>query len=91
MLSADCEADVAEFLWEQLAVYWNPITPHPDDDFLIDLSIDHDEPEDWLRGFCKANGILTKDVELWPKSQPTTVRKFARWLSTERRRFQSGP
>ena len=86
LLSNDCEPDVAAFLWDELAVYWHPITPHPDDDFLMDLSIDHDEPEDWLFRFCKMNRLNIVEVQPWQPDWPTTVRQLARWLSEERLR-----
>jgi hypothetical protein len=88
LLADDADADVAEFLWDELLVYFKPLlTPHPDDNFIEDLPIDHDEPNDWLAGFCKANGLRQRDVERWPENLPSTVRNFAKWLSDERRRL----
>ena len=88
MLEEDCDEDVARFLWDELLDYWHPLTPHPDDDILADLSIDDDEPNDWRRDFCELNDLPFKDVALWPQHQFPTVRNFARWLSSERHRLR---
>ena len=85
----DCEQDVAGFLWDELQVYFRPnLTPHPDDDFLKDLPIDRDEPNDWLSGFAKRHGLRARDWDEWPKDQSSTIRNFARWLSTNRSRLK---
>jgi hypothetical protein len=85
MLANDCEPDVAEFLWDELVpewAYWHAgLTPHPDDDFLKDLSIDDEEPQDWLEHYCESRGLDWHHWTNWDRSQPTTVRNFARWLS----------
>src|SRR3546814_333451 len=65
LLAADCEVDVARFLWDELLDYWLPLTPHPEDDILADLSIDDDEPNGWLAHFCKINGLRVKDIAQW--------------------------
>lgn len=87
LLAADCEKDVAQFLWNELLDYWRPLTPHPDDDILADLSIDDDEPNDWLSHFVKLHGLRKQDIQEWPKERAPTVRNFARWLSSERHRL----
>jgi len=85
MLAGDCERDVAEFLWDELLpewAYWPVgLTPHPDDDFLKDLPIDDEEPQGWLEHYCNSRGLDWKRWANWDRSQPTTVRNFARWLS----------
>lgn len=85
LLSDDAGADIAEFLWHELASYWtHGLTPHPGDDFLKDLPIDDEEPQDWLERYCGANGYDWKQWPQWDESHPTTVRNFARWLSEGR-------
>ena len=85
MLAGDCERDVAEFLWDELLSEWSywqdGLTPHPDDDFLKDLPIDDEEPQDWLEHYCDGRGLEWRRWTNWDQSQPTTVRNFARWLS----------
>ena len=88
MLTGDCEPDVAAFLWHELLpewAYWHAgLTPHPDDDFLKDLPIDGEEPQDWLEHYCDRHGLDWKQWTNWDQSQPTTVRNFARWISAGR-------
>ena len=85
-LAADCDADIAEFLWAELTpewAYWHAaLTPHPDDDVPKDLPIDDDDPHYWLENYCDSRGLDWKRWTNWDQSQPTTVRNFARWLST---------
>lgn len=89
MLASDCEADVAELIWEELLVFYRPdMTPHPDDDFLKDLAIDDDEPNDWLAEFCKRNGLRERDISDWNLGTPSTIRNFSRWLSENRLRLR---
>ncbi len=82
LLSEDAGADIAEFLWDELAPYWDPgLTPHPDDDFVNDLPIDREEPQDWLERYCGAAGYDWKHWPEWDARWPTTVRQFSRWLA----------
>ena len=89
LLSGDCESDIADFLWNKMAPEWShwndSLTPHPDDDYLGGLPIDPEEPEDWVRDFCVDNGLRLADLPNWPEEWVTTVRNFARWLSSARR------
>ncbi|WP_447765273.1 hypothetical protein [Sphingopyxis panaciterrae] len=86
LLAGDCDADVAAFLWDELADNRTPdLTPHPDDDYLGDLSVDPDEQGDWVKAFCDAHRLRIEDWPDWPDGQATTVREFARWLSDGRR------
>jgi hypothetical protein len=63
LLADSADADVAEWLWDELLVYWRPnLTPHPDDDFLRDLPIDPEEPNDWLDRFCTSQGLEQKGL-----------------------------
>ena len=89
LLEADCDEDVARFLWDELIDYWRPLTPHPDDDILADLLLDDEEPNDWLAEFCDRNDLRLKDIALWPQHQVPTARNFARWLSSERQRLRT--
>ncbi len=82
LLAGDCEADVADFLWKQLADSWLPqATPHPDDNYLEDVPIDPEEQCDWLDAFCAAHHLSADDFPDWRNGEVTTVRNFARWLS----------
>lgn len=84
-LRDDCEPDIARLLWTELLVFYQPdMTPHPDDDVIQDMPIDHDEPNDWLAQFCKINAMRVKDVLPWPQDRPATVRNLARWFSQSR-------
>ncbi len=84
LLAPDCADDVALWLHAELAPYWSPLSPHPDDDFIRDLGVDPDEPEDWLIRFCRAHALDVDRVVPWPEDRATTVRNFARWLAEER-------
>lgn len=88
LVAADSDADVAAHLWDELLPYWKPATPHPDDDFLIDLSIDEEEPQDWLERFCKQHRHDWRAWPEWEMDRPTTVRNFAIWLSEGRRQAE---
>ncbi len=83
------DRDIAEYLWEELADYWSPATPHPDDDFLNSLSIDPDEPQDWLERFCQKHGYDWRAWPIWAEGRSTTVRSFAVWLAEGRRRAEA--
>jgi len=85
LLADATDTGAAEFLWEELLPYWKPnLTPHPDDDFLKDLLIDDEEPEDWLKRYCDRFGHDWRSWPPWAAEQPTTVRNFARWLTNGR-------
>ncbi|WP_447932265.1 hypothetical protein [Sphingopyxis fribergensis] len=83
------DPDIAQYLWNELFGYWSPATPHPDDDFLTDLSIDDEEPQDWLERFCQQRGYDWRDWPEWEKGRSTTVRSFAAWLSEGRQKAES--
>ncbi len=88
LLETDCEADIADQLWNDLLLFYCPdMTPHPDDDVVQDMPIDDEEPNDWLAHFCKINDMRVKDVSPWPQQQPATIRALARWFSENRRRL----
>lgn len=91
LLASDCDTDVAVHLWDELKPYWEPATPHPDDDFLTDLSIDEEEPQDWLERFCQQYHHDWRAWPEWEKGRPTTVRNFAIWLCEGRRHAESAP
>lgn len=76
---------IAQYLWEELADYWSPATPHPDDDFLKNFPIDPDEPQDWLERFCQQRSYDWRAWPMWDEGRPTTVRSFAAWLAEGRR------
>lgn len=82
------DPDIAQYLWDELAAYWSPATPHPDDDFLNSLSIDPDEPQFWLERFCQQRGYDWRAWPMWEEGRPTTVRHFAQWLVDGRRRAE---
>lgn len=87
-LAGSADADVAEWLWDELAAYWRPIlTPHPDDDFVRDLPIDPEEPNDWLNRFCASQSLERESFPEWPFGEATTVRNLAAWF-TEGRKAQ---
>ena len=88
-VAAAADPDVAQYLWEELAAYWSPATPHPDDDFLKNLSIDPDEPQDWLERFCQQRGYDWRAWPMWEEGRPTTVRSFAAWLAEGRRHAET--
>ena len=92
LLAPDCEADIADQLWNDLLVFYQPdMTPHPDDDAIQDMLVDPDEPNDWLGHFCRSNGLRIKDVSPWPDGQLVTIRNLARWFSDNRRRLSTPP
>ncbi|KQZ69373.1 hypothetical protein ASE06_00660 [Sphingopyxis sp. Root214] len=83
------DPDIAQYLWEEIADHWSPATPHPNDDFLNRLSIDPDEPQDWLERFCQQRGYDWRAWPMWDEGRPTTVRSFAGWLAEGRRRAEA--
>lgn len=89
VIGAAADPDIARYLWEELADYWSPATPHPDDDFLNSLSIDPDEPQDWLESFCQQRGYDWRGWPMWEEGRPTTVRSFAEWLAEGRRHAEA--
>jgi len=90
LLADTADAGIAEFLWDELAPYWTPgLTPHPDDDFLKDLPIDEEEPDDWLKAYCDRFGHDWREWLQWDAGHPTTVRNFACWLAEGRRRAEA--
>jgi hypothetical protein len=90
LLADSADADVAEWLWNELLVYWRPtLTPHPDDDFARDLPIDPDEPNDWLDRFCTSQGLEQKIFPDWPHGEETTVRNLAAWFTNGRKAAQA--
>lgn len=81
LLTNDASADIAEFLWDELEFYCDfGLKPHPDDDFIKDLGIDDEEPNDWLERYCAARGHNWEQWPEWNPDQSTTVRNFAVWL-----------
>lgn len=91
MLERDADAATAGWLWDELQVYCTPgLTPRPDDDFLHDLRIDDDEPNDWIRRYCQRFDLSPQQVDEWPVGETSTVRNLARWLSSERSRLNTG-
>lgn len=84
-MASEVDPDIARFLWEELAAYWLPATPHPDDDFLNSLPIGPDEPQDWLERFCQQRGYDWRAWPAWDEGRPTTVRSYALWLAEGRR------
>lgn len=88
LLATECAEDVAEFLWDELQVYFRPLlTPHPDDDLVDDLPIDPEEPEDWVVEFCKQQELRISDFAEWPKDLAVTPRNLGAWLTHERNRL----
>ena len=85
LMGQDVDPDIAEWMWDQLQVYYNPLTPHPDDHLLKDACIDDgDVTMDWLPEFAKAQGLPWKQWPDWPQEWELTVRNFARWLQLGR-------
>ncbi len=88
MLAADVGPATAEWFWQELQVYYQPyLAPHPEDDLIDDLPIDPDEPDDWVRDFCRIHGLNDRDLAPWPKGQAVTPRNLLGWLENERRRL----
>ncbi len=78
----DCTLEVSDFLWEKTLFYLQPrITPHPDDDLILDLKIDDDDiAMDWPRDWAELRGFHDSNLPEWPKDWPATIRNFGRWL-----------
>lgn len=83
LMDVDCSKAAAEFLWRRSAFYLAPrLTPHPDDDLLRDLPIDHDDwSMDWPRDFAREQGFHESNLPDWPEDWPITIRNYGRWLS----------
>lgn len=89
MMGQDVDPDIAEWMWDQLQVYYAPLTPHPDDHLLKDASIDDgDVTMDWLPEFAKGQGLKWKQWPDWPQDWELTVRNFARWMQLGRNELQ---
>jgi uncharacterized protein YneF (UPF0154 family) len=85
LMAGDVDHDIAEWMWENLAVYYTPLAPHPDDHLLEDACIDDgDVSLDWLPAFAESQGLAWKQWPEWPKGWDLTVRNFARWLQLGR-------
>lgn len=85
IVSGEADADIAEWLWEQLLPYYRPLTPHPDDHLRDDASIDDDDiDQSWRPGFVRAKGIADSPWPDWPKDWDLTVMNYARWLQLAR-------
>jgi hypothetical protein len=86
MMRVDVDEDVSAWLWDQLQVYYRPLTPHPDDHLIEEARIDDDDiGTDWMRDFAKAAGLdHGKAWPDWPAEWELTVRNFARFLQLGR-------
>ena len=82
MMEPDCSPEVSHFLWEKTLYYIEPrLTPHPDDDLLLDLKIvDDDIGMDWPRDWAEQRGFHESNLPAWPNEWPATIRNFGRWL-----------
>ena len=89
MMGQDIDPDIAEWMWDQLQVYYTPLTPHPDDHLLKDACIDDgDVTMDWLPEFAKTQGLPWRRWPDWPEGRDLTVHNFARWLQLGRDELQ---
>lgn len=82
LMAEDVSSESAEFVWSTALAYLQPrLTPHPDDNLMHDLPIDHgDWRVDWPRDFAKRHRL---DLELWPdwpEDWAATLRNYGRWL-----------
>jgi hypothetical protein len=85
LLSDKADADIAEWLWEQLLPYYRPLTPHPDDYLRDDASIDDDDiDQDWRPEFVRAKSLADSPWPDWPAGWDLTVANYARWLQLAR-------
>jgi hypothetical protein len=85
MMRDDVDEDVAAWMWDELQVYYRPLTPHPDDQLIDDVKIDDDDIGlDWLPAFAKAQGLDHRSWPDWPEGWALTVRNFARFLQLGR-------
>ncbi|MDP4573875.1 hypothetical protein Q9K02_01820 [Qipengyuania sp. G39] len=82
MMEEDCSPEVSDFLWEKAVFYVEPrLTPHPDDDLILDLKIDEDDiAMDWPRDWAEQRGFHESNFPNWPNDWPGTIRNYGRWL-----------
>ena len=82
LMEEDCSPEVSDFLWRKAVYYVEPrLTPHPDDDLMLDLKIDDDDiAMDWPRDWAEQRGFHDSNLPDWPKEWPATIRNFGRWL-----------
>ena len=81
-MRSDCTLEVSDFLWEKTLYYVEPrLTPHPDDDLILDLKIDDDDiAMDWPREWAEQRGFHDSNLPNWPEEWPATIRNFGKWL-----------
>ena len=81
-MADDCSAEAAQFVWDQSLVYIKPkLTPHPDDDLIMDLKIDDEDLTlDWPREWAEQRGFHETNFPDWPGEWLPTARNYARWL-----------
>ena len=85
MLSDSVDEDIAVWLWDQALIYYDPLTPHPEDHLIRDAMIDDDDiGMDWWPQFARANGLNEKAWPEWPQGWDLTARNYARWLQLAR-------
>ena len=92
LLDANVDASVAEWLWERLSPEWRPgLSPHPNDNPLVDLPFDPCDPDDWQEDFCKAFCIDAQDFSDWPEQTEPAIANMAKWYSDELTKQRSQP
>ena len=81
-MAPDCTDKVSRFLWDQTIEYVRPrLTPHPDDDLILDLKIDDDDlAMDWPQEWAERQGFHHSNLPGWPDGWPCTIRNFGCWL-----------
>ena len=81
-METDCSLEVSSFLWEKTLSYVHPrLTPHPDDDLILDLKIDDDDiAMDWPREWAELRDFHESHIPDWPDAWPATIKNFGRWL-----------
>lgn len=79
---SDVSPRTAAFLWDTAFDCLKPrLTPHPDDDLVKDLPIDHDDWSlDWPRDFAQQCAFDESNLPDRPEGWPTTIRNYGRWL-----------
>lgn len=85
LMANDVSGDAARFLWQTALSYLEGheplLTPHPDDDLIKDLPIDHEDISlDWPREWAEQRGFHESNLPDWPKDWPVTIRNYGRWL-----------
>lgn len=79
-MAADVGEVTAAWMWDNLQVYYQPLTPHPDDLLIEDACIDGDDIDmDWPRDFAAHTELGAADSPDWPEDWRLTVRNYARW------------